>query len=171
MRVTGSFQLMTGGQLTARNFARRWHHGVNEQAECENISWWQAGAWPSLRWLVLLIASGCSSGNPQATAGTTAPGSTSVSASARRRELDHAVRPTVVRRRQVPGTAGAVPEKFPDAVPLPPKLPWSRSRTPAAKPSRSISPTRATDLRPGWRHQTEAGGRAVQAVGGVQQAR
>ena len=69
--------------------------------------------------ILLMIATGCSSGQDQATTGST--GSTeSVSVSTTSTTL---YAPPGSVGEQVSGTAGVVPEKFPDAVPLPSQAP------------------------------------------------
>jgi hypothetical protein len=68
--------------------------------------------------IVVVIAAGCSSGDRHTTAGTTAPGSASASVSGGASSTTLYAPPSSVGE-QVSGTAGAVPEKFPEAVPLP----------------------------------------------------
>src|SRR5882672_6703094 len=70
--------------------------------------------------LLLMGASGCSSGKGEATAGTTAA---SLSSSANSTGETTAFAPPSSVGDQVSGTAGVVPEKFPDAVPLPSQAP------------------------------------------------
>jgi hypothetical protein len=75
--------------------------------------------------LLLMGASGCSSGQEQATTGTATAGTTaaSPSSSANSTGKTTAFAPPSSVGDQVSGTAGAVPDKFPEAVPLPSQAP------------------------------------------------